>query len=361
MRALLLIAAAILALATQPPAPRAGQQVGIKADVDRLVAAAETLTDTWPKQPAPPVPEVAAVARHGRPAIPLLLALLSDDPAAERDTKRWKVQQQASLALSAIYGESEYCGRTYCDGDSPERSGRIKSGWLSKIAADEELRRLGARELLDRFTREPLFWRQMEIAQALAEANDRSVISDLEPWLKHQDRHLRGNAAFVLGKLGDPRGFATIVAILADRSERPEGQGISGITGTPDAQSMLRAQIRADRYYAAHLVGDLKDPRGVDVLVPLLNDDEVMSIVPWSLGQIGDARPVPALIAQLDRNDPSTRVVAILALQKLNAQEALPRLRELLRDPGLPNFGDRVTVGESAKRAIATLSPATRR
>src|SRR5688572_26339158 len=35
--------------------------------------------------------------------------------------------------------------------------------------------------------------------------------------LTHDDRHLRGNVAFVLGRLGDPRGFETIAAILADR------------------------------------------------------------------------------------------------------------------------------------------------
>jgi hypothetical protein len=29
--------------------------------------------------------------------VPLLMVLLSDDPDAERDLKRWKVQQQVSL------------------------------------------------------------------------------------------------------------------------------------------------------------------------------------------------------------------------------------------------------------------------
>jgi hypothetical protein len=38
--------------------------------------------------------------------VPLLMVLLSDDPDAERDPKRWKVQQPASLALSRIYSES---------------------------------------------------------------------------------------------------------------------------------------------------------------------------------------------------------------------------------------------------------------
>ena len=36
--------------------------------------------------------------------------------------------------------------------------------------------------------------------------------------------------------------------------------------------SWLPGQIRQDRYYAAHLLGDLKDPRGVPILVSLLKD-----------------------------------------------------------------------------------------
>jgi hypothetical protein len=91
----------------------------MKADMDRLVRAAETLTGVWPSQRPPPIPEVALVACHGKPVVPLLVALLSDDPNIERDRKRWKVHQQVALALCRIYSESEHCGRTYCDGDRP--------------------------------------------------------------------------------------------------------------------------------------------------------------------------------------------------------------------------------------------------
>jgi len=87
----------------------------MQADVDRLVRAAESLAGTWPSQPPPAIPEVAIVARHGKAVVPLLMVLLSDDPNAERDRKRWKVQQQVALTLSRIYSESQHCGRTYCD------------------------------------------------------------------------------------------------------------------------------------------------------------------------------------------------------------------------------------------------------
>jgi HEAT repeat protein len=195
-----------------------------------------------------------------------------------------------------------------------------------------------------------VFWQQFEIGQALAAANDRSAIVELESWLTHDDRHLRGNAAFVVGRLGDPRGFETIAAILADHSARSEGQGISGGKWT------VQSQIRADRYYAAHLLGDLKDPRGVDLLIPLLNDKDVDYIVPWSLAEIGDRRAIRPLVAQTDQDDPSLRVLAIGALETLKAREALPRLRQLLQDDRKSHFGEGTTVADAAKHAIAVIS-----
>lgn len=323
----------------------------MQSDVDRLVLAAQQLKGSWPLHPPPPIPEVALVAGHGRRVTPLLLALLTDDPNAQSDDKRWKVQQQVSLALSRIYSESPHCGRTYCDGDPPERIGHIKAGWLDVIAADAERQSLSSRELLDRFKQEPVFWRQFEIGKALAATGDRTVVGEIAPLLTHGDRHLRGNAAFVIGRLGDPRGFQTIAAILADQSTRGPGQGIAG------GKWSDTAQIRADRYYAAHLLGDLKDPRGIDLLVPLLNAPDLSWIAPWSLGEIGDKRAVAPLIKQLERDDPTPRVLAILALERLNAREALPKLRELLSDDRRANFGQQQSVADAARHAIAVLSP----
>jgi HEAT repeat protein len=75
-------------------------------------------------------------------------------------------------------------------------------------------------ELLRQFEGERVFWRQFEVAKAIVAANDTSVLPQLEPWLTHEDRHLRGNAAFIFAGLGDPRGFDVIVTILGDHSER---------------------------------------------------------------------------------------------------------------------------------------------
>jgi hypothetical protein len=340
-----LLAALLLFQTGTPPADPA-----LQADVDRLVQAAEQMKGTWLSQPPPPVREVAVVARHGRRVTPLLFALLSDDPNVPRDDKRWKVQQQATLTLSRIYSEPPQCGRIYCDGDPAARIDQIKAAWLRVIVADSEMRMLPSRELLNRFKQEPVFWRQFEFGQALAATGDQTVITEMAPLLTHADRHLRGNVAFVISRLGDPRGFETIAAILADRSTRASGQGI------PGGKWSEGEQIRADRYYAAHLLGDLKDPRGVDLLVPLLGDTDVSSVVPWSLAEIGDKRAVAPLIKELQRDDPTSRVLVISALERLDARQALPKLQALQSDVRRANFGRQLSVAEAARHAIATLS-----
>ena len=106
-------------------------------------------------------------------------------------------------------------------------------------------------------------------------------------------------------------------------------------------------------------MGDLKDPRAVPILVPLLKDTEVNYIVPWSLGQIGDRSAVQPLILALRDQNPSMRVLAIYALVELQATEALPSLHQLLGDNERSNFGKLESVAEAAQAAIAKLPSET--
>jgi HEAT repeat protein len=214
-----------------------------------------------------------------------------------------------------------------------------------------------AAELLGQFQRTTEFSRQFELAEEIARTADARVMKELEPSLTHEDRHLRGNAAFVFASLGDPRGLETISAMLADRSYRPLGQGIPGGSFNLDAPAWwLTSQIHADRYYAVHLLGELADRRAVDVLVPLLHDEDINYHVAWALGQIGDRRAIGPLISALGDREALMRVSAIQALEKLNATEALAQLRALLNDRA--TAGPRVSVADTARAAIATLQKA---
>ena len=117
-------------------------------------------------------------------------------------------------------------------------------------------------DLLRQFESEKVFWRQFEVAKAIVATNDESVLPRLEPWLKHEDRHLRGNAAFIFARLGDSRGFDAIVAILGDRSEKREVWKISSVI--LHGSRVRSPKIATD---AAHLLGDLKDPRAIPILL----------------------------------------------------------------------------------------------
>jgi hypothetical protein len=109
---------------------------------------------------------------------------------------------------------------------------------------------LSVSALVGQFKNEKVFWRQFEIAKEIVKRHDASVLSSLVDWLNHEDRHIRGNVAFIFGRLGDARGLQVIIDILTDRSERPEPQGLG--TGIKDRKYHVEVQIRQDRYYAVH-------------------------------------------------------------------------------------------------------------
>jgi hypothetical protein len=174
-------------------------------------------------------------------------------------------------------------------------------------------------ELVEQFKTTTTFWKQLEVAKQIVALHDKSVLQELEPWLSNEDMHLRGNAAFIFASLGDDHGFQVIKAILENRSPK---RAVSMIDdgGRPSPE----LQIREDRYYAAHLFGDLKDVRAVPILIPLLRDEEVKEVVAWSLGEIGDKAAIPPLKETLGDNSLTMRASALRALEKLQAKEGLP-------------------------------------
>ena len=212
---------------------------------------------------------------------------------------------------------------------------------------------LSSAALVEQFKGEKVFWRQFPIAKEIVERRDASVLPSLAGWLSHEDRHVQGNVAFIFAGLDDLRGFQVITHILLDRSDRPEGQGIA--TAPSDGRYRAARQIATDRYYAAHLLGDLRSGRAVPILISLLNNPEVNSIIPWALAEIGERRAIGPLLDALDDDSPSMRVLAIYALETLKAKEALPRLNALLDDHRKSNFGAGVSVADAAKAAIAKL------
>jgi HEAT repeats len=227
----------------------------------------------------------------------------------------------------------------------------VLSGGLFVVRANDTMAKASSVQMVDEFKNSSVFWQQFEMASNIVALGNTNVLQELTSCLTNDDRHVRGNAAFIFAGLGDDRGFEVIREILTDRSERSIGQGVPGLNWP------LQAQIASDRYYAVHLFGDLKDPRAVPILIPLLSDKEVNDVVPWELGEIGDKRAIRPLIKALSDTNPSVRVLAIYALETLKAREALPRLQQLLNDNDRTDFGDLATVADAANEAIIELKP----
>ena len=235
------------------------------------------------------------------------------------------------------------------------------------VAAQAEADQLDS--LLAAFRAEEYFWRQFQIGEEMVELGDLSVLSELEPWLEQEDRHVRGVVAFIFAKFGDPRGFSTIMEILDDYSaerlvEWQGGSLISSLDQSPEeamerylrSPAALRAQITSDRYYAVHLLGELRDARAVEILVPLLDDKSIDYNVAWALGEIGDGRAIPELIDALNNPDAHVRATAIHALAKMHATEARPYIQALLSDTAVPHAGDQIPVRETARAALESLA-----
>ncbi|MBS0613604.1 MAG: HEAT repeat domain-containing protein [Proteobacteria bacterium] len=158
----------------------------------------------------------------------------------------------------------------------------------------------------------------------------------------------------------------TLLSILTDfsnqRTIHPPNIGIAPVpAGSQVRENLLgaykrnsrvvRDQITADRYYAVHLLGELRDARAVGALLPLLDDDQINYKVAWALGEIGDHRAIQGLIAALSNSDALVRVSAIEALEELRAGAALPFLVAMFDDKAVPRAGDRISVGVTARRA----------
>jgi HEAT repeat protein len=208
-------------------------------------------------------------------------------------------------------------------------------------------------KLVEEFRGAKIFFNQHEIGKRIVALNDPTLLDNLKDLLSSEDRHIRGNAAFVFASLGDSRGLSIIADIIQHTSYRVEGQGQPIAPG--DGKYHVEAQIGADRYYAVHLLGELKDARALPILVPLLNDTQINYKVAWALGQIADKSAIPSLIEALKSGNSDVRVIAIQSLEQLRATEALPVLRLLLEDNERSHFGSLATVAETAKAAIATL------
>jgi HEAT repeat protein len=225
---------------------------------------------------------------------------------------------------------------------------------VSLAAADaraEASSKATAEDLVLQFKRSVYFPQQLEVAEKIIELHDPSVLPELAGYLTMEDRHARGNAALVYARLGDDRGFQIIKDMLTDNADRPNvGGWING-----GGEYIPELQIRDDHYYAVCLLGITRDPRAVPILASLLDDPAVNYRVPAALSDTGNVSAIPPLLKALNSPEASVRLFSILALVRMKAHEAIPKLQEMLADDARSNAGKYGTVGETAQDAITMI------
>jgi HEAT repeat protein len=137
--------------------------------------------------------------------------------------------------------------------------------------------------------------------EALTKGGDRSVPSLIRA-LRHKDPEVIMFAAGILGKTRDPAAIPHLVQLL-------ESEEINVAQAAIDSLAQLRATVAVDalihaldrdpwlRFAAVHALGEIGDERGVEPLVPLLEDEVMRPVVVEALGRIG----TPTALAVLSR------------------------------------------------------------
>jgi HEAT repeat protein len=198
---------------------------------------------------------------------------------------------------------------------------------LSQRQTKKDERTKTVDELMEAFSGAKYILYQKEVAQKLIGLGDKTIIPRIKKHLDTQDRKRKCNAAFVLAGLGDKKGVEIIICELEDTTSRPTDMRRS------DGSSYPEGQIRADRYYAAFLLGELGTKQAVPALIEALKDETINYRAAISLGEIGDKSAIPAL-RKMVNDFPEERLWAGYGLAAMGEPQGFDILREIaINDP----------------------------
>ncbi len=179
-------------------------------------------------------------------------------------------------------------------------------------------------------------------------ASDGQSIPDYLNQIRSGSSHERWQAAYQLSKSlkrGEAKKYPNLeqeVAALyvSSKSDDPRVRRylsmVLGNLGDRRATPLLVASLDEKdvetRIYALLALGELHDPAAVPQVMKAAGDDEkdVRVTALYALGSIGDPRAIPLLAATLSDPQPDVRFNAAVALARFGDRRALPVLREML-------------------------------
>ncbi len=169
-------------------------------------------------------------------------------------------------------------------------------------------------------------------------------LKELTEQLQSKEAVVRATAARRLGELQAVNALTLLTRALTDPSAqvRQEAARALGRLHRSEAVPALLTALKKDsdknvRFYAAWALGEIKDPRAVDVLLQALNDPEwtVRNQAAWALHELHDERLVPKLVQLfMSRHTDSRELVWLLRrLSRNNLKVLSQALQPALHSP----------------------------
>jgi HEAT repeat protein len=156
-----------------------------------------------------------------------------------------------------------------------------------------------------------------------------------------KDKHVRSDAAWILGEFKDPRAVEPLIAALVDENEYVRSNVSTAIsrTGEPAVKPLIAALNNKNNHWrirkeVASIVGWLGKNRAVGPLITAMKDENrhVRSEAAKALGKISDPKAVEPLIAALKDDYPSVRAGASEALGRTKDPRAVEPMIFALKD-----------------------------
>jgi HEAT repeat protein len=184
-------------------------------------------------------------------------------------------------------------------------------------------------------------------AESLGQRVTQEVIALLNEELNSGDIDRKRDSIMLLGQTKNAAAIPILISALAENNSSVRSKAVSaiGLLGIwlnsdllGDAVKALIHLLQSDsdtcvRFNAAISLGVIGDSRSLPVLIEALSKDDsvvVRSCAADALGRLQDRSAISALVGSL-RNDDNVCEEAIRSLRILNAKEALPDIRRLLK------------------------------
>lgn len=299
---------------------------------------------------------VRQVPGDRKAAVPWLVALLRETPRVRAEAAELLGEFGDAEAAKPLIAAIDVSGTAERQVEVNEANRKIATA-LGALRVREAVPALiGLTRSRDGFT-------QVAAVDALGDIGDPAAVEPLAALARDDgvDPFASKKALQALGKIGDPRPTRTILEMLY-RERRgasffPEAALAAYLVGPPMVDPLLRVLRAEDRELLAWA-------RGNGVV-----EGALYAKAAQVLGDLGDARAIPALVARLSYRDRMpeveilVRVYAAESLGRLRAREAVRPLGELLLSERNPDARDRYAdalarIGDRA--AIPALARACR-